>query len=188
MMDEQQTSSIGCGLLGCAGDMVLGFLGGVLLIAILSLLIAVLSPNPTISLTDSSPDIRLTITEDFLNRFMRDSTGNDVRVDIIPGTQFNIRVNTSVSVLGASVPVEIVGLFELRLNGQTVEVHLLDTRVSDITLPPEVTDFFAGSLSELNTELNVTLNNVSTVLGLPLTFVNMGSDESTFWLEAKEVR
>lgn len=154
----------------------------------LSLVVAVVSPDPAPPVSTAAADLRLTVHEDFLNRFVQSSAVENVRVDILPGQRFNIIVDTSVSVLGTSLPVRIAGLFEVRLNGPTVEIRLLDTQVSDVTLPSAVTGYFNDSLSEINEELNIALNNVSTALDVPLILVALGSDDTTFWLEAREAR
>ncbi|MBN1217736.1 MAG: hypothetical protein JXM69_02315 [Anaerolineae bacterium] len=190
-MDNQQTSlesSLGCGLLGCAGDMILGFLGGGVLLIVLSLAVAVLSPDPALPASAGFSDLQLTVREDFLNRFVQTSAAGNVRVDILPGGQFNLIFDSSVTLSGVSVPVQITGLFEIQLNGQTVELRLLDTAISGVTLPVELTGFFDDSLSEVNEELDIALNDISTTLGVPLILVNLGSDDATFWLEASEAR
>lgn len=190
-MANQRTSlesSVGCGLLGCAGDVILGFLGGGVLLIVLSLVVAVVSPDPVPPASTAAADFRLTVHEDFLNRFVQSSAVENVRVDILPGQRFNIFVDTSVSVLGTSIPVQITGLFEVRLNDPTVEIRLLDTRVSDVTLPSALTGYFDDSLSELNEELNIALNNMSTALDVPLILVALGSDDTSFWLEARAAR
>jgi hypothetical protein len=202
-MQDHQTSlesSIGCGLLGCVGDLIVGFFGGGLLLILLSLAVAILSPDPPPPVRHPPADSRLTVQEDFLNRFVQTSAQEastqepstqegsvpeGVQIDILPGRQFNIAVDTSVSVLGTTVPIQVVGLFELRLSGPTVEIHLLDTKVSDVTLPAELTEFFAGTLVEVNKELNIALDNMSAALGIPLVIVDINSDETTFWLEAE---
>jgi hypothetical protein len=125
------------------------------------------------------------VSESFLNRFVRTSTADEsVQVDILPGGQFKFIVDTSVSVLGASIPVQLTGLFDLQTTGQSLEVRLLETQVADMPLPPELADFFAGSLSNVNRELNTAVSSMSTALGVPLNFVGVDSDGSTFWLEA----
>jgi hypothetical protein len=190
-MDDQQTSiesSVGCGLLGCTGGALLGLLGGALLLILLSLIVATASPVPTPVGANTSPDLRLTVHENFLNRFIQTSAEDTAQVDILPGNQFSIKVDTTVSLLGTSVPLQMVGLFEFQLNGQSIELRLIETKVSDVTLPPELTKFFDDALPGINQELNVALENVSTVLGVPLVYVDLGSDGTIFWLEAREAR
>ena len=195
-MDRQQApveasieGSIGCGLWGCTGGALLGLLGGGLLLILLSLITAIASPTPLPSETNTSPDLRLTVHENFLNRFIQTSADEDTaQVDILPGNQFSLRVDTTVSLLGTSIPLQMVGLFEFQLNGQSIEIRLIDTKISDVTLPPELTKYFDEALPGINEELNVALENVSAVLGVPLVFVDLGSDDTIFWLEAREAR
>lgn len=177
-------SSLSCGLLGCLGDLIGAFLVGVIGLILLSLVVALIAPLPAPTPT-ATPDVRLTVSESFLNRFVRTSVADEsVQVDILPGGQFKFIVDTSVSVLGASFPVQLTGLFDLQSTGQSLEVRLLETQVSELTLLPELTDFFANSLSDVNNELNIAISNMSTALGVPLNFVDVGSDGSTLWLEA----
>jgi hypothetical protein len=190
-MDDQQASiegSIGCGLLGCTGGALLGLLGGGLLLILLSLITAIASPTPTPLVANTSPDLRLTVHENFLNRFIQTSAEDTAQVDILPGNQFSLRVDTTVSLLGTSIPIQMVGLFEFQLNGQSIEIRLIDTKISDVTLPPELTKYFDDALPGINEELNVALENVSAILGVPLVFVDLGSDDTIFWLEAREAR
>lgn len=177
-------SSLGCGFLGCLGDLIGAFLVGVIGLILLSLVVALIAPVSAPTPT-ATPDVRLTVSESFLNRFARTSTADEsVQVDILPGGQFKFIVDTSVPVLGVSIPVQLTGLFDLQSTGQSLEVRLLETQVSDMTLPPELADFFAGSLSDVNNELNIVISSMSTALGVPLNFVGVGSDSSTFWFEA----
>ena len=199
MMDRQRASvkaapetstetSIGCGLLGCTGGALLGLVGGALLLILLSLIVAIASPIPTPVVDNTSPDLRLTVHENFLNRFIQTPAEDTAQVDILPGSQFSIRIDTTVSLLGMSIPFQMEGLFEFQLSGQSIELRLIETKVSDLTLPPELTRYFDDALPGINQELNVALNNVSAVLGVPLVFVGLDSDDTTFWLEAREAR
>ena len=181
-------SSLGCGFLGCLGDLIGAFFVGVIGLILLSLVVALMAPVPAPTPTAATPDVRLTASESFLNRFVRTSAADEsVQVDILSGGQFKFIVDTTVSVLGASIPVQLTGLFELQSTGQSLEVRLLETQISDMTLPPELADFFAGSLSDVNNELNIAISSMSAALGVPLNFVGVGSDGSTFWLEATVV-
>jgi hypothetical protein len=177
-------SSLGCGLLGCLGDLIGAFFVGIIGLILLSLVVALIAPVPAPTPTAAS-DVRLTVSESFVNRFVRTSAADEsVQVDILPGSQFKFIVDTSVSVLGTSIPVQLTGLFDLQSTGQSLEVRLLETQISDMPLPPELADFFAGSLSDVNNELNIAISRMSTALGVPLNFVNVNSDGSIFWLEA----
>lgn len=177
-------SSLGCGFLGCLGDLIGAFVVGVIGLILLSLVFALIAPVPAPTST-AAPDVRLTVSESFLNRFVRTSTADEsVQVDILSGGQFQFIVDTSVLVLGVSIPVQLTGLFDLQSTGQSLEVRLLETQIADMSLPPELADFFAGSLSDVNNELNIAISSMSAALGVPLNFVGVGSDGSTFWLEA----
>jgi len=41
-------------------------------------------------------------------------------------------------------------------------------------------------LPDINQELNKATQTISTVLGAPLKFTNLGSDDTSFWVEATE--
>jgi len=181
---SSQESSLGCGVLGCLGDLIGAFFAGVIGLVLLSTVVALIAPVPALT-TSATPDVRLTVSESFLNRFVRSATTDEsVQVDVLPGGQAKFIVDTSISALGVSIPVQLTGLFDLQSTGRSLEIHLLETQVSELALPPELTDFFAKSLTEVNDELNVATSNLSTALGVPLNFVGVGSDASTFWLEA----
>jgi hypothetical protein len=178
--------SIGYGLWGCAGGLLLGLLGGGLLLIGLSLVTAIASPVPTPPMTRTTADLRLTVHESFLNRFIQTATGDQIQVDVLPGSQFSLRVDTTVSVFETAVPIQLVGLFEFRLQDRAIEIHLIDTKVSEVTLPPELVNFFDDALPEINQELNRVLDDVAAVLRIPLVFTDLGSDDTVFWLEAGE--
>jgi hypothetical protein len=181
---SSRDSSLGCGFLGCLGDLIGAFLVGVVGLIVISLGVALIAPVPAPAPT-ATPDVRLTVSESYLNRFVRTATTDEsVQVDILPGGQFRFIVDTTVAVLGVSIPVQLTGLFDVQSTGQSLEARLLETQVADMTLPPELADFFAGSLSDVNNELNNAVSGMSTALGVPLNFVGVGSDANTFWLEA----
>jgi len=187
VIDNQTSvkSSLGCGLFGCAGGLLLGLGGGGLLLVLAALIIAASSPVPTPVVVATS-DLRLTVRENFLNKFIQTPTEDQTRVDILPGHQFRLTVDTTVSMLGISMPLQLTGLFELQLNNQAVEIHLLETKISDATLPPELTNSLNDTLPDINQELNKAVKDMAAILGAPLTFVDLGSDETSFWLEARE--
>jgi hypothetical protein len=168
------------------GDLIGAFLVGIIGVVFLSLVMALMAPVPAPT-PGAIPDVRLTVSESFLNRFVRTSIADEaVQVDILPGGQFSFVVDTSVAALGLSIPVHLTGLFDVQPSGgQMLEVRLLETQMADMVLPPELNDFFAGSLANVNNELNIAVNNMSTALGAPLNFTGVGSTESTFWLEAE---
>jgi hypothetical protein len=186
-MNNQQTSlksSLGCGLYGCLGGLLAGLVSGVVSLALLSLAMALVSPIP--APPPAATDLHLTIHESFLNKFVQMPAGDRTQVDILPGSRFNLIIDTTVSLLGISVPVQMTGLFQLQLNGQALEIRLIDTKISEATLPPEATNFLRDALPDINQELNKAIKEMTTVLGASLTLVNVGSDDTTLWLEARE--
>ncbi|MEW5958900.1 MAG: hypothetical protein AB1801_14300 [Chloroflexota bacterium] len=178
-------SAAGYGLLGCATGLVLGLFGGGLLVAALSMILAVNStiapPHPSGRL---SPDLRLTLSEPFLNRVVQNSQEENAQLDLLPGNQVRITFDTQFSVLGAPVPIQVTGLFGLQLVGQTLQVNLIDTQAAGLALPPELVDFF--DLSALNQEVNQALQEISAGLGRPLVFTGLGTTDTQLWLEASE--
>jgi hypothetical protein len=187
-MDNQQTSlesSVGCGLAGCAGGVFLGVLGGSLLIIFFALGLAGASSVPA-SLPAATADLRVAVSENFLNQFIQPSSEDSVRVDVLPSRQFLLTVDTSISLLGVTIPFRLEGLFDVQLTNQSLVLRILETKISDATLPPQALNFFSLALPGINQEINTALDNLSTTLGIPLVLVDAGSDEDTFWLEARE--
>jgi hypothetical protein len=180
-------SATGCGLLGCAAGTLLGLIGGSGLLVALSLLLAANgSVTPTNAADRVAPDLRLTVQEHFLNRVVQDSLEENARLDLLPNNQFQVILDTELSVLGAVVPLQVTGLFGLELVGQSLQVELIQTDVAGIDLPPELTDFFGASLPQLNQEVNEALQEISAGLGIPLIFSDLGTTDSQLWLEASE--
>jgi hypothetical protein len=181
------TNSIGCGVLGCAGGLILGLIGGGLLLVVLSLLLATGSSIPPASAAaDAAPDLRLTVTESFLSRAIQDDTEDSVTVDVLPDNQFKVVFDTEVALFGAPLPVQVTGLFGLQLVGPSVEVRLLDTQVLGVNLPPELTNFFDDNLPSINQEVNQALQEVSTALGAQLILTDLSTDENRLRFEARE--
>jgi hypothetical protein len=190
VMNSQQSligGSIGCGLLGCAGGLLLGLFGGSLLLILVSFGWAVTSTvTPALPPPSPNPDLRLVLHEDFLNRVGQDSLGDTARLDILPGNRLSVAVDTDLSAFGLSGPVQITGLFELQLIGQSLEVRLIDLQVSGLDLPPEMTNFFDANLAAINQDLNLVLEEVSAILGRPIVLTGLGTDQTSLWIEARE--
>lgn len=178
----------GWGVLGCAGGLLFGLFGGSLLLILLSLSQAASRPLPPASNPSNGPDLRVTITEDLLNQVIQDSLEEPAQVDILPDQQVSVEINTEFSAFGAVVPVRITGLFGLQLSGQSLELQLLDTQVFGLNLPSELTDFFSTNLPTINQDINRSLQEIAATLGVPLTFTDLRTDETTLWLEAREIR
>ncbi|MCK6630187.1 MAG: hypothetical protein L6R45_34050 [Anaerolineae bacterium] len=183
------SDSPGYGLLGCAGGILVGLLGGGLLLVLASLVVAVIAPAPTLAETASVPGLRLTMNEASLNQFAQSTAGAPVQLDLLPGNQVNLTSDTSVTAFGVTLPVQITGRFGLQITPQsTVEVRLIQADVSGVDLPPETTaSMFDSQLPALNQSLNQMLVEASTVLGAPLTLTGLGTTDTEFWLEARLV-
>ncbi len=181
-------NSIGTGLLGCAGGLILGLVGGGLLLVLLSLGWALLTAVPaatTAAPAPGRPDLRLTLNETFLGRTIQDSTAEAVSVDIRPDNRFSLQLDTAVSVLGTTLPVQLTGLFELQLVNQALAVQLVETQVFGLDLPPELANFFNDNLPAIHHDINQALTELSAALNLPLIPTGLGTDETRFWLEAR---
>lgn len=180
-------NSIGKGLLGCAGGILLGLLGGGLLLVLASLVIAVMAPTPTAPETAAVPGLRVTMSEASLNQFAQRTAGGPVQLDLLPGNQINLTSDTSVTAFGVTVPVQITGRFGLQITPQsTVEVRLIEAGVSGVDLPPETTaSLFDSQLPALNQSLNKILVEAATQLGTPLALTGLGTTDTELWLEAR---
>jgi hypothetical protein len=178
--------STGCGLAGCTGGLVLGLGGGGLLLALLALgmaLTATVAPPPQ---TAPSPDLRLTLSEDFLGRSLQESAGEPVSVDIMPGNQIRARFETEMEMFGAPTPVQFEALFELQLIGPRLAVALLDAELAGIDVPIELTGLLEEDLPAINEEVNAAVQEVSSALGPGVVLTGLGSDETSLWFEARE--
>ena len=177
--------SIGCGLAGCAGGLVLGLMGGGLLLVLLALgtsLNATVLPPTQVA---PSPDLRLTLSEDFLGRALQENTGEPVSVDILPGNQIRARFQTELEMFGAPSPVQIEVLFELQLIGPRLAVALLDAQLVGIDVPLEMTGLLDDDLPAINADVNQAVQEVSSALGANIILTGLGSDETTLWFEAR---
>jgi hypothetical protein len=178
--------SIGCGLAGCAGGLVLGLLGGGLLLALLALGFALDATVPPPPRAAPSPDLRLTLSEDFLGRALQESAGEPVNVDILPGNQIRARFQTELEMFGAPSPVQFEALFELQLIGPRLAVALLDAQLVGVDVPLEMTDLLDDDLPAINEDVNQVVQEVSSALGTDVILTGLGSDETTLWFEARE--
>jgi len=189
-MYEQQPSSddsIGYGLWGCAGGLLAGFLGGGLLLILLSLALAISATIPVTPEVDAVPDVRVTLAEAALNQFAQNAAAARVQLDILPGNQVSVVADTTVSAFGVAVPVQVTSLFGVQITSQSsLEVRLIDAQASGVDLPPELTaDFFSSPLTTINRDLNRMLEQASTLLGVPLILTGLGTTDTELWLEAR---
>ncbi len=180
-------SSVGCGLLGCAGGLLLGFFGGGLLLVGLSLLLA-LQATPIGASAAAGPDLRLTVREEFLNRAIQAAGGQETRVDILPGNQVRLEANTSVAVLGLTLPVQVKTLFSLQATPQAIQANLIDMQVQGVELTPELQALLGANTASINQELDGMIAEMADVLGAPLILTGLSTGETELWLEASEQR
>jgi hypothetical protein len=178
--------SVGHGMLGCISGILAGLVGGGLLLAGLSLALALLASLPQTPQSSASPALRVTLGEASLNKFAQETAGGPVQLDILPGNQISFKTDTTVSVLGTVVPVQLTGLFGVQITAQsTIEVRLIKASVSGFDLPQEtIAQSFNGPVSALNQNLNQMVQTASTILGAPLILTGLGTTDTELWLEA----
>lgn len=177
--------SVGYGLLGCAGGILAGLLGGVILLLAASLVVAL---TTTISpATNPGPDLHLTVREEALNKFAQSSAEVPVQLDLLPGNQVNMQANTTVSALGVTLPVQMSGVFGVQITPQSsLEVRLIKANVSGVEMPQDtLAASFNEPLAAINQNLNEMITNSSTLLGVPLILTGLGTTDTELWLEAR---
>jgi hypothetical protein len=179
--------SVGYGLLGCAGGILTGLLGGVILLLAASLVLALNTPVSSATNAGAEPDVRLTVREEALNKFAQNSTDVPVQLDLLPGNQVSMQANTTVSAFGVTLPVLMSGLFGVQITPQSsLEVRLIKANVSGVDLPQDtLAASFNEPLAAINQNLNETVKNSSTLLGVPLILTGLGTTDTELWLEAR---
>lgn len=191
-MDYQQSpppnNSSGCGFLGCIAGLFFGFLGGAILLLLVSLAWATATTDLVPPANENIADVRVTVGEDFLNRIAQQRSTNPVKLDLLPGNQIRLDADTVVTTMGISIPVKIQGLFGLQVNNQAVELRLIDAKVSGIDIPLELNNLFSNDVARANQDLAQVLSNLSTLVGTPITLTGLGTTDTDIWLEAREAR
>lgn len=190
-MDHPSASSgnsSGCGFFGCMAGLFFGFLGGGVLLLLVSLAWATAAADPIPPSNENIADMRVTLGEEFLNRMAQQKSTNPVKLDLLPGNQIRLDADTVVTTMGVSIPVKIQGLFGLQVNNQAVELRLIDAQVTGIDLPPELNNLFSSDVAQANQDLAQVLTNLSTLVGVPITLTGLGTTDTDIWLEAREAR
>jgi hypothetical protein len=191
-MDYQQSpppnTSGGYGFLGCIAGLFFGFIGGGVLLLLVSLAWATATADPAPPSHKNIADMRVRLGEEFLNRIAQQNATNPVKLDLLPGNQIRLDADTTVTAMGVSIPVNIQGLFGLQVNNQAVELRLIDAQVTGIDLPPELNNLFSEDVAKANQDLTQVLNNLSTLMGVPITLTGLGTTDTNIWLEAREAR
>jgi len=178
---------VGCGLLGCLGGVILGLFGGAGLLVFITLNTATNASVPDVPPTfPNSPDLLITLDENFLNRFAEQPAAGSATVDILPGNQVLVMANTTVEAFGLLVPVQITGRFELQLSGQTLQVNLLDTQVLGIDF--QLSNVFEGDVALINQNLQVMVDEISATLGVPITFTHLQTTDTQIQVGVRELQ
>ena len=176
-------------MFGCLSGLILGLVGGVMLLVAASLLMALFGASPQPGPTPpGKPDLRVTLEENFINRFAAQPTAETVNLDVLPGNQVKLTVGTTVEVFGVQVPVQITGLFQIQFVGQTLQVALLDTQVVGVSIPLDLTGYFAQNTATINQELNLMVSELSKTFNAPVVITNLGTTESQILLDIREVQ
>ena len=180
-----QHNSVGCGLAGCLGGLLISFLGSAFILILLAFFSALDAPVPTISPPlSTSPDLRITLSENFLNRFAQQSAPDAISIDVLPGNRVQVVVDSAVQAFGIQMPVQITGLFEIKLEGQSLRVTLLDTRVAGIDL--DLSDFFSGDIAVVNRNVQTMFDELSANVGIPMTATGLNTTGTEIHIEVTE--
>jgi len=178
----------GWGVFGCLSGLIIGLFGGVLLLVVISVTVALLgafpAPGPT---PPGKPDLRVTLEENFINRFAAQPTAETVNLDILPGNQVKLTVDTTVEALGVQMPVQLVGLFQVQFIGQTLQVTLLDTQVLGISIPLDLSGYFDQNTAAINQELNLMVSEISNTFDAPVVITNLNTTDNQILLDIREV-
>lgn len=179
----------GWGVFGCLSGLVLGLVGGVLLLVVASLIVSLFGASPTPGPTPpGKPDLRITLEENFINRFAAQPTAETVNLDVLPGNQVKLTVDTTVEALGLQVPVQLTGLFQVQYVGQTLQVALLDTQVVGVSIPLDLSGYFSQNSAAINQELNLMVSEISNAFNAPVIITNLNTTDNQILLDIREVQ
>ena len=180
-------NSVGCGLLGCLGGLIAGGVGGALLLVIIAFFVAVMAPDPVYTgNSPAGPELRVTLTEDFLNRYAEQPADGSISINVLPGNQVELTANTTIDAFGVPFPVQLIGLFGVVSNGRTLQVELLNTRVIGIDF--DLQDLFSEDLATINQNLQQLAAEISTTLGFPVAVTGSSTTDTEIQIEMTEVR
>ncbi len=187
MIDDQPTPAggAGCGLLGCLGGLILGLTASALVVLVSALVTAVGGSVPAVT-PPAAPALKISLTEDFLNRFVEQPPTGSLQIDVQPGNQVQVNANTTADVLGLPVPVQVAGLFQIRATPQTLRVELLDTRV--LGLDVNLSGIFDSDTAQINQSLDTMMQDISQTLGTSLELTGLSTTDTTIELEMREAR
>ncbi len=182
-------NAVGCGLFGCLAGLVFGLFAGGILLLFAAVVTALATPMPPLPATPPhTPDLQVTITENFLNIFARQPADGVVSIDILPSDQVALMGQTSWDTLGVQTPLQVTGLFQIHVTPQAVQVVLINTEVSDPDFPPELNNFFAEDTPLINQDLQMMIERVSQTLGVPVIITGLTTNNSQIQIGVREVR
>jgi hypothetical protein len=184
--EPKKNDSIGYGLFGCAGGLLLGFLGGGIIFILISLTWATIAADPTPPQNNTVADMRVTVGEGFLNRLAQQNATNPVRLDLLPGNQISLGADTRVTLADVTLPVQIQALFGIQVSNQMLELRLIDGQVTGVEWPVDIANLFSADLAKANQDLSQSLQNLSTMMNVPITLTGLGTTETEIWLEVRE--
>ncbi|MCB0167259.1 MAG: LmeA family phospholipid-binding protein [Anaerolineae bacterium] len=186
-MSEAQPRTTGCVWLGCLGGLLTGLLGGAGLLIILSLINAVTTSLPPTNPTPpDQADLQITVDEAFLNRFIDQPVDGAASIDILPGNQARVVADMGVEVFGATVPIQVIGTFALQPKGQTIEIVLIDTQISGVNLPLDLSDIFSEDIALVNQELSAAIDEMAATIGAPVVITGLTTSDNAIRLEFRE--
>lgn len=175
--------AVGCGLLGCLGGLIGGVVGGALLLVFAAFLLAVAAPDPAPASPGPEPDLRVTLTEEFLNRYIEQPVDSNIAINVQPNNQVELTANTTVDAFGVPLPVQLIGLFQVTTNGQTPQVTLLNTRVVGIEF--DLPGLFNEDLQTINQNLQQMVDDIAATLGFPVNVTGITTSDSAVQIEVR---
>jgi hypothetical protein len=175
--------AVGCGLLGCLGGIIAGIAGGALVLVLAALFVAVTAPDPAPTNSGPEPDLRVNLTEDFLNRYIEQPADSSIAVNVLPGNQFELTANTTVDALGMALPVQLIGRLQLTTNGQTPQVALLSSRV--VGLDFELQGLFSEDVQTINQNLQQMVDDTAATVGYPINVTGITTTDNAVQVEVQ---
>lgn len=186
MIEQSATNNTGCAL-GCLGGLLLGLLGGAALAVIYTLATAVLAPDPQITAAPpTAAHLSITLTEDFLNRFVEQPANGSFKVDVQPDNRVRVNTGTVVQAMGVAVPVQVTGLFGLTATPQALQVKLLNTQVTGINL--DLTGIFDEDITLMNQNMATMVRNISQAMGVAVSPLRLTTTNTTIQVDLREAQ
>jgi len=184
VIEQSATSNTGCAL-GCLGGLLFGLFGGAALAVIYTLATAVLAPDPQITpAPPTAAHLSITLTEDFLNRFVEQPANGSFKVDIQPDNRVQVNTGTVVQAMGVAVPVQVTGLFGLTATPQALQVKLLNTQVTGINL--DLTGIFDEDITLMNQNMAAMVRNISQAMGVAVSPLRLTTTDTAIQVDLRE--